>query len=200
MRELLCNVLAKYAGQELTRATAVEIVKQLFPDKSHSPALFGTRPYKGYTLQCESVADMLDEFTVLRQGFHAETDLAASGQVFAPEYQYLIDKTHAGEALLFTARAAAAAVGYMMVYLSRDLDTGALVCNDESFYIAPAHRGGFLAVRLWQFAEAAGQLIGVREVNVMTKLGNNVYAMARYMGYACTGQQNSKQLTPKGLP
>lgn len=182
----------------MTHANAVEIVRQLFPDKSHSPALFGTRPYKGYTLQCESVADMLDEFTALRQGFYAETDAAATSQVFAPEYQYLIDKTHAGEALLFTARTAdGAAVGYMMVYLSRDLDAGTLVCSDESFYIAPAHRGGFLAVRLWQFAEAAGQLIGVREINVMTKLGNNVHAMARYMGYACTGQQNLKQLPLK---
>ena len=184
MRKHFCNVLAKYAGQELTRANAVEIVNQLFPDLRYTPEKFGTGFYEGYTFQAESMTDVQTELHPLHQAHYDETETYRAGIAMMPNYENMQERERAGGLIQFTARAPGGGlVGHMRVYISPSEHTNTLIATEDTFYFTPAHRGGFTAVRLWQFVEKSVIAIGVREIYFDSKLVNKADVMARYLKY-----------------
>lgn len=185
MRAQLCNALARYAGQTITREIAAQLVLELFPPSAHEPAQFGVKEYRGYLLQCERFADAQEELHGLHVRHYAETEKYRAGIPLDMNYEAFKERDRAGGLLQFTARVKETGelVGNMRVYLARSMHTQTLISTEDTFYVVPEHRGGMMAVRLWQFAEAAGKSIGVREAYFDSKLVNKAGRMAEYLGY-----------------
>lgn len=187
MRKQLCMLLARYAGQTITKELAVEMLREIFPDRTLEPKAFGTQQYKGYTFEIELLRDILEEIKPLELERYAQDEMGKAGYDFDPDTEDLIEREYAGGLLQSTSRTSEGAlVGYMRVYLTRSKDTDTLVCSDAAFYVTPAHRGGFMAVNLWKFTEQCVVAAGAREIYCATKLANNVGSMARRLGYLPT--------------
>ena len=184
MRQQLCNLLALHAGKTIDQALAVEVVGALFPDRSYDPAQFGQAAYKGYTFQAERFADALPELTPLHEAHYLETEKHRAGLPLNPDFDGIKERERNGGLIQFTARTAGGElVGNMRVVIGISAHTQTLFCEEDVFYVVPAHRGGFMAVRLWQFVEAAVRSVGVKEARFNSKLLNRADSMPRYLKY-----------------
>lgn len=179
-------MLARHAGEMITQETAIAIVRELFPDVSYSPELFGQGGYQGYTFQCESFAEALAALHQLHLRHYVETEKYRAGIPMNPDYKSINERERAGGMLQFTARSIATGelVGSMRVYINPSLHTQNLICTEDVFYVVPEHRGGFMAVRLWQFVEdCVVRIVGVKEIYFDSKLVNKADVMAKYLKY-----------------
>jgi GNAT superfamily N-acetyltransferase len=187
MRKQLSIALAKHINQMLTKDAALEIIKELCDrvDATIDVTQFGSAEYGGYRFQCELMRDILPQLHVLHELQYKEVELEKACLAFNPDYGRLLDVEAAGGLLQFTARVIETGqlVGNMRVYLSMSTHTQTLICSEDTFYLLPEHRGGFLAVRLWQFVEKCCIQFGAREIQFDSKLMNNAGAMARYLKY-----------------
>lgn len=202
MREQICFALAKHAEQVLTQDVARAILDELFPDLSYAPEQFGRMDYAKYSIQAERFADVLPELERLHAEQWAETERARINVALDPDYKHMAESERSGQLIQFTARDSATweLVGNMRVYLYRDLHAKQLTGKEDTFFILPEHRGGFLAVRLWQFAEKSVVSVGVREVRFSSKLVNKADRMARYLKYTPVGTEFIKVFNEAGQP
>ncbi len=190
MRQQLIHALAARLGATINKETALDLVTALFPDLSWKPERFGVREYQGYSIQCELLADVLPELHALHDAHYSETEKYRSGIPMDPDYEGMRDAERAGRLIQFTARVKETRelVGNMRVNIYPSSHTQTLVCKEDTLYLLPAHRGGFLAVRLWQFVEAAVvNVVGVREVRFTSKTANKADKLAQYMKYEPVG-------------
>jgi hypothetical protein len=202
MREALAIVMAKRIGQVITPDLAIDMVLELFPDRSIPTDTFQAFEYGAYSIQCECLAHILDDLEPLHALHFAETERYRAGVHLSPNLEYLIDQERAGQLLQFTARVmeTGALVGNMRVFLYRDLHAGVFTAKEDTFFVVPAHRGGFLAVRLWQFVERSVVSIGVREIRFSSKLINGADRMAVYLNYQPVGLEFVKIFDESGQP
>jgi hypothetical protein len=202
MREALAIVMAKRIGQVITPDLAIEMARELFPDKAIPTDTFAPFEYGMYTIQCERLAHILDDIEPLHAMHFAETERYRAGVHLKPDLDYMISQEHAGQLLQFTARIKETGelVGNMRLYLYRDLHAGVFTAKEDTFFVIPQHRGGFMAVRLWQFAERAVLSIGVREIRFSSKLSNGADRMAVYLGYHAVGMEFFKIFDESGQP
>ena len=202
MREQICIALAKHADQVLTQDVARAILDDIFPDLSYAPEQFGRMDYAGYSIQAERFTEVLPELESLHAAQWSETEKARLGVAMDPNYTYMAEQERAGQLIQFTARDSATweLVGNMRVYIYRDLHAKQLTGKEDTFFILPEHRGGFLAVRLWQFAEKSVVSVGVREVRFSSKLVNKADRMARYLKYTPVGTEFIKVFNEAGQP
>lgn len=184
--------MAQRMGQTITKDTALEILRDLFPDRSWAPERFGVSEYEGYLIQCEVLATVIPELHALHDAHYAETEKYRAGIPMDPDYEGMKEAEHAGRLIQFTARLKETGqlVGNMRVRLYTSSHTQTLVCKEDTLYLLPEHRGGFLAVRLWQFVEAAVvNVVGAREVRFTSKTANKADKMALYMKYEPVGTE-----------
>lgn len=191
MREQFCMAMAKRMGQPITKETAVEILRDVFPDMSHDPAQFEPQTYKGYTLQCERFADVVPELHRLHELHYQETEKHRLGIPLNMNYEALKELERAGGLLQFTARRSDTGemVGNLRIFVSESLHTQTRFTTEDTYFLLPEHRGGFLAVRFWQYAERAAVSIGVKEARFSSKLVNKADQMAKYMKYTPVATQ-----------
>jgi hypothetical protein len=198
MREQLCMLLALHAGETITKELAVAMVRELFPDRSYSPSRFQVQEYKGYVFQLERLAEIQDEVHPLHEAHYAETEIYRAGVPLNMDYARLKDRAHDGGLLQFTARTVAGElVGQMRVYLSISMHTKTLIATEDVFYVKPEHRQGFMAVRLWQYADRCAESIGVTETYFDSKLLNKADQLARYLKYTPIATKFAKVNPPK---
>ena len=184
IRLQVCLLLAQHAGKTITPALAREMVAELFPDRAHQPDKFGKKHYKGYTIQLEYLADVWAELQPLHAEQYAETEKYRAGIPMKPSYEVMAERETAGGLMQFTARSASGElVGHMRIYITPSAHTQTLVATEDTLFITQAHRGGFLAVRLWQFADASVIAVGVQEMYFDSKLANSSDSLARYLKY-----------------
>ncbi|MBC3906194.1 GNAT family N-acetyltransferase [Undibacterium umbellatum] len=187
MRKQIAIALAQHIGKPLTPEVAVAIARELCDsqDKTPDTKQFPPQNYGEYLIQAELVRDSLPELHLLHERHYLETELHRASIPLNPDYDAVLDREHQGGLLQFTARVEATGelVGNMRVYLSQSIHTQTLVCTEDTFYLVPEHRGGFLAVRLWQYVERWCIAIGVREIYFDSKTINSADSMARYLGY-----------------
>jgi len=189
VRKRLCEALALHAGELLTPRVAADLVNKMFPDRSHDPAQFGLKVYGDYTFQAERFAAALPELHPLHERHYLETEKHRAGLALNPDYDGVLERERGGGVIQFTARTSAGElVGNMRVVIGVSVHTQTLFCEEDTFYVVPEHRGGFMAVRLWQFVENAVRSIGVREVRFNSKLANRADQMARYLKYQPVAQ------------
>lgn len=189
MRKALCLALAKYSGQVLTREVALDLLADLFPDRSIDPAQFVPEQVGGYRLQCEAFRRS-DEVHALNAAYHRETD--RTGDALDFDYDRLAEMAQAGQLVQFTGRLASSGelVGVMRLYVATSTRTQQLSVSDDLLYIDPAHRSLQLASRLWRYAERSMFALGAREAT-FTCIGEAA-RLARFMGYGAVATQFSK--------
>jgi len=178
-------VLAKAIGKTLTPELAAEIACELFnsPDLAPPPGTFAPSQYGAYTFALESLRKILPELHALHALHYAETEVYRAGIPMNPDYAAMAQSEHDGQLLQFTARRDRELVGNMRVYLVPSRHTQTLTATEDTFFIVPEHRGGFMAVRLWQYVERCVIAAGAREICFDSKTINKADAMARYLKY-----------------
>lgn len=187
MRKLIAIALAKHMGEVLSPDVAIDIARSICDsvDCTIDVTKFVPIEYKKYRIACELVRDILPELHVLHQRHYLETEIHRAGIPLNPDYDVVLDTETAGGLLQFTARLIDTneLVGNMRVYLTKSTHTQTLVTTEDTFYVVPEHRGGFMAVRLWQFVEKCCIEMGSREIYFDSKTMNRADSMARYLGY-----------------
>ncbi|MCH8180267.1 MAG: hypothetical protein IIA02_10855 [Proteobacteria bacterium] len=191
---LLRLALSHFMGQQLTPelASRVEFIACGGEDLSPDPAQFAPLVLGEHLVQVERMADTLDELHALHVEHWQETEKHRHGLALAPDYPAMLAMERAGRVMQFTARALAdgSMVGQCRMYLSTSLHTRTLFAQEDTLYLRPAHRGGFLAVHLLRYVERVlVDAIGVREIRADSKLVNNASVLMRRLGYTPTAQQ-----------
>lgn len=184
MREQLCNVLARYAGQTLTSEVAGAMVRELFPDRSIEPARFEPQRRGEYVIRAERFRCILGELKPLHEAHWLETERHRHGIELNPRYDAMAQRERDGNLLQFTARTQAGElVGHLRMFLFESQHTSTRVSEEDTLYVTPAHRGGFLAMHLMRYAEACLLQIGVKEIRANSKLVNRADVLMRRLGY-----------------
>ncbi len=154
-------------------------------DRSHDPKKFGEREYQGIVFRSERFADALDELHKMHEEHFAETEIHRLGFGMNPDYDYMLDMERQGKLIQFTARNAETGelAGNIRMYVQNSLHTKTKYANEDTLYIRPAYRKGFMAVRFMQFVEDALKSIGVKEVRTDSKTINKANKLVEYLGY-----------------
>lgn len=74
-------------------------------------------------------------------------------------------------------------VGHAGFYLTPSMHTGKLLAKEDSWYVAPAFRKGFMVIRFLRFVEKALREKGAHSCMMSTKLVNGAGRVLGYMGY-----------------
>lgn len=198
MRAQICNLLAKHAGEVITQELAVQMVRELFPDRSYAPERFTLGGYQGYTFQVERLADVLPELHAHHELHYRETEKHRAGIPLDMDYPGMLERERAGGLIQFTARVKSTGtlVGNIRINIASSSHTRTLLSTEDTFFVLPEHRRGFMAVRFWQWAEACGISIGIREARFNSKLVNKADRLAIYLGYKPVGTMMVKVYDP----
>lgn len=187
MRKQIAIALAKHIGKSLTPDIAIAIAREICEaeDRTIDVSQFAPVVFGKYTLRCELLRKVLPELHPLHLAHYQETESFRASIPLNPDYDAMLDREHIGKLLQFTSRVTATGelVGNLRVYLSHSAHTQTRICTEDTFYVLPEHRGGFMAVRLWQFGESVCKALGVREFFIDFKNINQAASMARYLGY-----------------
>lgn len=185
-------------GQVLTPERAQSLVRGMMDMLVGVPIQMGeleTWRVGSYTLAPERVADCLGELRDLHAAHWAETEEYRHGLELNPDYEWALHAEACGEYLLLTARSEQGTlVGNYALAFSRSRHTQTIVAQEDTMFIAPAHRRGRLFIRFAQYGEYAANLLGARELRLTAKLKNNVSSMLPRMGYAHVANQFVKFL------
>lgn len=199
MREHICNLLAQHAGQTLTSAVGLEIVQALYPEQAIDPTQFEREFFDQYTIQAESFRSVLDELKPLHELHWLETEKYRHGLAMAPLYSAMAERERAGQMVQFTVREDGHLVGHLRMFIFQSQHTSTQVAEEDALFIAKEHRGGFLAIRLMRYAEAALLSQGVREIRANSKLSNRADVLMRRLGYDAVALQFVKLFDRPGV-
>mgnify|MGYP002720381048 FL=1 len=168
--------LSSRLGEVLTPELAAWLEAHAFDhyDRSYAPAQFAPKTYRGLTFQVERFADVESEIHGLHEEHYRETEGHRHGLTMNPNYEAFKASERAGGLIQFTARCDGVLVGNIRMYVYRSLHTQTLAAKEDTFFLKPAHRQGFAAIRFWQYMECALQQIGVLEITTDSKQVNQV--------------------------
>lgn len=176
--------LTTHLGTVLTPQVAAFIEQaasasaEVFPPCVCPPVSHGT-----YTLAVEHFDLVLQELHPLHLAHWQETERYRHGLPLNPDYAGLSELAKRGALVQFTVRHCGVLVGNLRLFIGRSMHTGLLVANEDTLYLAPEHRGGFLVIHLLRRAEAALRAIGVREIRCNSKKVNRSDVLLRRLGY-----------------
>jgi hypothetical protein len=187
------KVLSANIGKALTPELACEIeLAAVDGGQAINPASFGEVERQGYEIRAERFADIVQELHPLHQAHWLETEKYRHGLKLNPDYQRYAAIEAAGGMVQFTVRKAGALVGNMRMFVSNSLHTQTPVATEDTIFLLPEHRGGFLVMALLRFAEQALTSIGITEIRSNSKLVNRADVLLRRMGYEPFGIQMVK--------
>ncbi len=145
------------------------------------------------TYQCESLKDCLDEVKALWLSHWQETEGYRAGLPFNPDYARYLEYNDIGYYLLFTARDGKKMVGDIGMYVTVSMHTQTRIAQEDTLYLLPEARQGMNAWRFIDFTEKYLVSVGVREINLTTKLTNPKAAkLMQKMGYPITANVHTK--------
>lgn len=192
-RAALASKLGQVVTPELCawlEAHAFDRYRQPVEPKCFSPAT-----YLGLTFQVERIADIEDEIHPLHQAHWEETEKHRNGRQMLPDYEAFKADEQAGRLIQFTARTAAGAlVGNIRMYVYTSRHDQTLESREDTFFLLPAHRQGFTAIRFWQYMESCMHRIGVLDIYTDSKVVNQVGRLNEYLGYRHVGNLYHKHL------
>jgi GNAT superfamily N-acetyltransferase len=144
---------------------------------------FGSLEHGEYLIAAERFADVLPELHPMHAAHWAETEKHRHRIEFNPDYAAVIAMERAGRCLQFTVRHRGALVGNLRMYLMASVHTRAMYAIEDTIFIYPEHRGGFLSIALVRFMERAVRSLGVSEIRMTTKLVNKADVLLRRLNY-----------------
>lgn len=197
----VCELIAPLVGREVSREAAAELAAK-FMDMVLGKPLNLTKlpphPVGSYRLQPERMARVLPELEPMHRAHWEETEAYRHGLKFNPDYEWALRAEAAGEYLLLTARMhtdkSQALVGNYGLLLTKSRHTQTLVAQEDTMFIAPAHRRGRLFHRFSEYGELAALTFGASELRLTTKTTNQVGHMLPRMGYTHVANQYVKVL------
>lgn len=190
------RVLAAHLGRELTPEAAAEIERAagLQPDAPIDIWRFEPARHDRYVICLERFTDAIGELHALHVAHWRETEAHRHGLPLNPDYDGMAEHERAGRLLQFTVRRDGALVGNLRLYVGVSAHSGTPFAvfptrtndpasEEDTLYLAPEHRGGFLAMHLLRYAERVLVALGMREIRADSKLINRADVLMRRMGY-----------------
>ena len=168
----LRRALAAHFDEKMTAEVAATIFVEAHADGDCSidPARFPIEQYEGYTFQAERARSILAELAPLHEAQWGETERYRSGIPMRPDFEIGLGEERAGRLLQFTIRRDGQLVGHLRLYLATSRHTQTLFSTEDTYYIDPGHRGGFMALQFLKFAERCLMSIDVLESRFDAKL------------------------------
>lgn len=189
--------MAKHLGKTITPEVAAQIEVEAFyePDRTIDPARFAPAHYNGYTFQVEHFGEVLPELIPLHEAHWKETERHRHEIQLKPRYDNMQRRFRTGGALQFTIRCNGVLVGHLREWLFESDHTSTPVAEEDTLYIAPEHRGGFLPLRLIAYAEQCVlQLFPAFEARTNSKLVNRADVLMKRAKYTPFAIQHVKFL------
>lgn len=197
----VCELLAPLVGQQVSRDAVAQLAGKFMDMCLGRPLpLYKLPPHKvgSYSLQAERLSLVLNELAPMHRAHWEETEAYRHGLPFSPDYEWALQAEAAGEYMLLTARTntdkSRALVGNYGLLLTKSRHTQTLVAQEDTMFIAPAHRRGRLFHRFSEYGELAALTFGARELRLTTKTTNQVGQMLPRMGYKHVANQYVKVL------
>lgn len=189
--------MARHLGKMITPEVAAKIEAEAFhePDRTIDPARFDPMHYSGYTIHVERFDDVLPELMPLHEAHWQETERHRHGIQLKPRYDNMQLRFRAGKGIQFTIRKDGELVGHLREWLFESDHTGTPVAEEDTLYIAPKHRGGFLPLKLIAYAEECVlQLFPAFEARTNSKLVNRADVLMKRAKYTPFAIQHVKFL------
>ena len=184
---LLRLALSHFIGHELTPelASRIEFIACGGEDLCREPASFEPQVAWDYSIQVERLRDVLDEMHELHKAHWSETEKHRHGLPLSPDYRGMLAMERSGRLMQFTVRTMQGQlVGQCRMYLGASMHTGTLFAEEDTLFLLPQHRGGFLAIHLLRYVERVFvDRVGVREIRADSKLINNADVLMRRLKY-----------------
>lgn len=184
---LLRLALSHFIGQELTPevASRIEFIASGGEDLCRDPASFEPQVAWDYSIQVERLRDVIDDMHELHKAHWSETEKHRHGLPLKPDYRGMLAMERSGRLIQFTVRTThGELVGQCRMYLGMSMHTGTLFAEEDTLFLLPQHRGGFLAVHLLRYVERVlVDAVGVREIRADSKLINNADVLMRRLKY-----------------
>lgn len=180
----LRQTLGAHLGQVLTPelAAALELAA-LPPVVPIDIGDFKPLRHGDYTIAIERFSDVLPELHALHVLHWQETELHMKGIPMNPDYQRMQNAESAGKLLQFTVRKDDELVGNLRMYLFMSAHTQTPYASEDTLFIKPESRGGFLVMELMRYAERVIFALGIKEIRVNSKLVNKADVLMRRMRY-----------------
>lgn len=199
---LLRLALAHHIGQQLTPelASRIEFIACNGEDLAINPGDFEPVVVNDYVIKVERLSEILPELHALHAVHWGETEKHRHGLPLAPDYQGMQYAERTGRLIQFTVRSVIESrlVGGLRMYLGTSMHTGTLFAEEDTLFLMPAHRGGFLAIHLLRYAERVlVDQIGVREIRADSKVINNADVLMRRLKYQEVATKFVKVFPPK---
>lgn len=183
-------------GKTLTPEVCAEIEAKVRV-AGHAPVDLSTIDpliYKGYRIGAESFRDVLPELHHLHVRHWQETEKHRHGLPLNPDYDGMAEHERCGRMLQFTVRRDGVLVGNLRVYLGVSAHSGTPFAvfpvrtrepasEEDTLYLVPEHRGGFLSVALLRYAHQTLVRLGMREIRADSKVINKAGVLMRRLGY-----------------
>lgn len=179
------QVLSAHIGKVLTPELACEIELAASAPQGNAidPASFGETEHDGYVIRAERMADILPELHQLHVLHWSETEGFRHGLALNPDYLRYQAIERAGGLIQFTARKGGELVGNLRLFLSDSLHTQTSLVTEDTIFLKPEHRGGFLSMAMLRFAEQVVVSLGAQEIRSNSKLVNRADVLMRRMKY-----------------
>jgi len=179
------QVLSEHIGKVLTPDLACDIeLAATSPQESPiNPVSFGETEHDGYEIRAERMADILPELHPLHEAHWQETEGYRHGFSLNPDYLRYQAIERAGGLIQFTARKDGELVGNLRLFMSESLHTQTSLVTEDTIFLKPEHRGGFLAMAMLRFGEDAVRSLGAQEIRSNSKLVNRADVLMRRMKY-----------------
>lgn len=123
-----------------------------------------------------------------------ETQQHRHSQPYAPSFERYNSYARAGWFIQFTARDAGKLVGYAGVYVVPSMHTQCLISTEDTWYLEPAYRKGWNAIKFYRFMEAECERLGVVESTLTLPVQKHLGTILRRLAYKPVSVQYSKHL------
>jgi GNAT superfamily N-acetyltransferase len=149
------------------------------------------------TFAIETLDQSLEEGAALLRDHWHEVALFQDLQILDPDYEIYRDAEKKNALIIATARDAQTKklIGYHVIFLRRGLHyKGVLQAVDDIYYLEPAYRLGWTAVRLIKFAENEARRRGAQLSIARAKAKSQHGALFKRMGYELSDEVFLKRL------
>lgn len=189
------RAIARYFDQPLTPEIAAAIEVEAFGQSQPAPLpAYLPHEHNGHVIRVERFTAILEELTPLHEAHWQETEKYRHGLTLNPRYDVLAERERAGSLVQIVARKDGQITGHFRFFLGESVHTSTLFAEEDTLYIRPEYRGGFLWAALLSYAERIAADMGAIELRANSKVTNNAAVLMRRKKYTPTANQFVKFL------
>ena len=151
--------------------------------------------YKDFTFQRESLSSVKKEIIPLLESHWDEIALNKETIKLNPNWEAYEMLEQLGSLGLYTARKQSKLVGYFVVIAEKSIHyKDHIFAANDIIYLDPAHRKGFLGLKLIKFVEQDLKSMGVSVLTINTKVHQPFDVIMKRLGFSLIERTYSKYL------